>query len=59
MIPQEDECLVEAILKPIKILAKVDKIWVVDPDSNDVHLWWDLWVVRKNHYLNWNGTEEN
>ena len=26
MIPREDECLAKATLKPIKILAKVDKI---------------------------------
>ena len=45
MIPREDEYLVEATLKPIIILAKVDKVWVPDLYPNDVHPWWDLWVV--------------
>ena len=36
MIPQEDECLVQATLKPIRIIAKVDKIWILDPDPNVV-----------------------
>ena len=43
----EDECLAEATLKPIRILAKVDKIWILDPDCNVVRPWWDLWVVGK------------
>ena len=47
LIPLEDECLVDATLKPIRILAKVDKIWILDPDPNVVHPWWDLWVVGK------------
>ena len=34
MIPLEDECLVEATIKPIRILAKVDKTWILDPDHN-------------------------
>ena len=29
MIPREDEYLAEAKLKPIRILAKVDKVWVL------------------------------
>ena len=45
MIPQEDECLAEAILKPIRILAKVDRVWVLDPYPTDGHSWWDIWVV--------------
>ena len=47
MIPLEDECLAEATLKPIRILAKVDNIWILDPNPNVVHPWWDLWVVGK------------
>ena len=48
MIPLEDECLVEAKLKPVTILAKVDKIWIIDPDPNVVNPLWDLWVAEKN-----------
>ena len=28
-------------------VAKVDKIWILDPYPNIVHPWWDLWVVGK------------
>ena len=41
----EDEYLDEDTLKPIIILTKVDKIWILNPDPNDVHPWWDLCVV--------------
>ena len=47
MIPLEDECLVEAKLKPVTILAKVDKIWIIDPDPNVVNPWLDLWLLGK------------
>ena len=47
MITQEDESLATTILKPIRILAKVEKGWVLDPNPDDVHPWWDLWVVGK------------
>ena len=47
LIQLEDECLVEAIVKPIRILAKLDKIWILDLDPNVVHPWGDLWVVGK------------
>ena len=47
MIPQEDECLVQATLKPIRIIAKVDKIWILDLDPNIDHSWWDLWAVGR------------
>ena len=29
------------------LLAKEDKVWVLDLDPNDVHPWWDLWVMGK------------
>ena len=40
MIPLEDECLAEATLKLIRILAKVDKIWILEHNPNVVHPWW-------------------
>ena len=36
-IPLEDECLVEATLKTIRILAKVDKIQIIDLAPNVVN----------------------
>ena len=61
MIPLEDECLLDATLKPIRILAKVDKIWILDPDPNVVHPCWDPWVVGQKPLceLEWDPGEWN
>mgnify|MGYP006973869087 CR=1 FL=1 len=50
----------EATLRPIRILAKEDKIWILDPNPNVV---WNHGGIYgywgENHYVNWNGNQGN
>ena len=44
-------------LKPIRILAKVDKIWIHNPNPIVVHPLWDLWVVGGKSLCEWDPWE--